>query len=139
MTAPAVSSDSHYNGLNPADVSVTNTDNDVVPSTKFYVVNDSTADRTYEYSATGVAVENYALNTANTAPRGVVSTAAGDKVWVRMTARGTNHGGVMGPPNGKSFEIAVFDVCKFEEGKIVEHWDVLQVVPAETRHANGMF
>jgi predicted ester cyclase len=47
---------------------------------------------------------------------------AGDKVWVRMTARGTNHGGFMGPPNGKSFEIAVFDVCKFEEGKIVEHW-----------------
>ena len=47
---------------------------------------------------------------------------AGDKVWARMTARGTNHGGFMGPPNGKSFEVAVFDVCRFEEGKIVEHW-----------------
>ena len=78
----ASSTDALYNGLNPADINLTNTDNDVVPSTKFYVVNDSTADRTYEYSATGVAVENYALNTANTAPRGVVSTAAGDKVWV---------------------------------------------------------
>ena len=48
--------------------------------------------------------------------------ADGDKVWVRMTARGTNLGGFMGPPNGKSFEAAVFDLCRFEAGKIVEHW-----------------
>lgn len=48
--------------------------------------------------------------------------AQGDHVWVRSTARGTNHGGIMGPPNGKSFEIAVFDVVRFENGKIVEHW-----------------
>ena len=46
----------------------------------------------------------------------------GNKVWARMTARGTNQGGFMGPPNGKSFEIAVFDTCRFEDGKIVEHW-----------------
>ena len=46
----------------------------------------------------------------------------GDKLWVRMTARGTNRGGFMGPPNGKSFEITVFDLCRFKEGKIVEHW-----------------
>jgi predicted ester cyclase len=45
-----------------------------------------------------------------------------DKVWARMTARGTNRGGFMGPPNGKSFQIAVFDVCRFADGKIVEHW-----------------
>lgn len=32
------------------------------------------------------------------------------------------------------------DIFRFDEdGKIVEHWDVLQVVPAEARHANGMF
>jgi predicted ester cyclase len=48
--------------------------------------------------------------------------ADGDKVWARMTARGTNSGGFMGPPNGKSFEIAVFDVVRFKDGKIVEHW-----------------
>jgi predicted ester cyclase len=48
--------------------------------------------------------------------------AQGDQVWVRMIARGTNLGGFMGPPNGKSFEIAVFDVVRFEDGKIVEHW-----------------
>lgn len=46
----------------------------------------------------------------------------GDKVWARMTARGTNRGGFMGPPNGKTFEITVFDCCKFQQGKIVEHW-----------------
>jgi len=48
--------------------------------------------------------------------------AEGDKVWARMTARGTNSGGFMGPPNGKTFEIAVFDVVRFEDGKVVEHW-----------------
>jgi len=46
----------------------------------------------------------------------------GDKVWARMTARGTNRGGFMGPPNGKSFEVTVFDMCRFANGKIVEHW-----------------
>jgi predicted ester cyclase len=48
--------------------------------------------------------------------------AQDDKVWARMTARGTNRGGFMGPPNGKTFEIAVFDVVRFADGKIVEHW-----------------
>lgn len=45
-----------------------------------------------------------------------------DKLWARMTARGTNLGGFMGPPNGKRFKVAVFDVVRFEDGKIVEHW-----------------
>ena len=48
--------------------------------------------------------------------------AVDDKVWARMTGRGTNRGGFMGPPNGKSFEVTVFDECRFEDGKIVEHW-----------------
>lgn len=46
----------------------------------------------------------------------------GEKVWIRSTARGTNRGGFMGPPNGKTFEIAVFDSLRFEDGQIVEHW-----------------
>jgi subtilisin family serine protease len=50
--------------------------------TKFYVVNEGTPDRTYEYGLSGNAVENYSLNGANTAPRGAASTAAGTKVWV---------------------------------------------------------
>ena len=48
--------------------------------------------------------------------------ATEDKVWARMTARGTNDGGFMGPPNGKTFEVAVFDQCRFQDGKIIEHW-----------------
>ena len=51
-------------------------------STKFYVVNDGSTDRTYEYGAAGTAVENYSLNSGNATPRGAASTIAGDKVWV---------------------------------------------------------
>lgn len=51
--------------------------------------------------------------------------ADGDKVWARMTGRGTDTEGFMGrPPTGKSFAITVIDVCRFENGKIVEHWGV---------------
>ncbi len=50
---------------------------------------------------------------------------SGDKVWVRMTSRGTHQGPFMGfAPTGKSFTITVMDVCRFEGGKIVEHWGV---------------
>ena len=51
--------------------------------------------------------------------------ADGDKVWVRMTGRGTDSKGMMGrPPSGRTYAITVFDVCRFEDGKIVEHWGV---------------
>ncbi len=51
--------------------------------------------------------------------------ADGDKVWARMTGRGTDGKGLMGrPPTGRSFAITVIDVCRFENGKIVEHWGV---------------
>ena len=72
---------SRLQGLNPADVSVVNLDNDVLP-TKFYVVNDATQNQTYEYNASGGLVESYSLNSGNTAPRGAASTIAGDKIWV---------------------------------------------------------
>jgi hypothetical protein len=74
----ATSNDSAYSGLNPSDVSVTNLDND----TKFYVVDDASTDRTYEYTASGGSVENYPLNGGDSAPRGAAITAAGSKVWV---------------------------------------------------------
>jgi predicted ester cyclase len=48
--------------------------------------------------------------------------ADGNKVWLRMTACGTNLGGFMGPPNGKPFTITVYDTVRLEEGRIVEHW-----------------
>jgi hypothetical protein len=48
---------------------------------KFYTV-DATADNTFEYGPSGQALANYNLNSANTNPRGVTTTAAGTKVWV---------------------------------------------------------
>lgn len=38
-------------------------------------------------------------------------------------------------PNGK----AVIDIFRLEAGKIVEHWDVVQVVPAQSVNNNTMF
>ncbi len=51
--------------------------------------------------------------------------ASGDKTWARITGRGTHQGPFMGrAPTGKSFAITVIDICRFENGKIVEHWGV---------------
>jgi hypothetical protein len=54
-------------------------DND---STKFYVVDDASPDRTYRYGLPGNALANSTLGSGDTAPRGATSTAAGTKVWV---------------------------------------------------------
>ena len=60
----------------------------------------------------------------------IVSTD--DKVWVRLTGRGT-HTGPFGPlppsgkilqPTGKAFVITVIDIGRFKDGKLVEHWGV---------------
>lgn len=51
--------------------------------------------------------------------------SSGDKTWARLTGRGTHLAPFMGrPPTGKSFAITVIDICRFENGKIVEHWGV---------------
>ena len=61
--------------------------------------------------------------------------ANGDKVWGRMTARGTNLGRFMGPPNGKSFEITVMDEVRFKDGKIVERGFARPICPATSARA----
>lgn len=49
----------------------------------------------------------------------------GSKVWSRSRASGTNSGSIMGkPPTGMKMKIEVFDVCKLQDDKIVEHWGV---------------
>ena len=47
-----------------------------------------------------------------------------DEVWARMTGSGTHKGPFMGPPTGKTFKITVFDVLRFKNGQISDHWGV---------------
>ena len=50
---------------------------------------------------------------------------AGDMVWTRNIATGTNDGPYMGhPPSGRTFSICVFDVMRVVGGRVVEHWGV---------------
>lgn len=36
-------------------------------------------------------------------------------------------------------ETAFFDLFRVQDGKIVEHWDVLSELPSEFAHENGKF
>ena len=48
-----------------------------------------------------------------------------DKVWGHFRSQGTNEGSFMGqPPTGKTMQIDVIDIARFEDGKMVEHWGV---------------
>ena len=43
-------------------------------------------------------------------------------------------------PTDQNTDWAGIDIFRFDDdGKIVEHWDVLQVVPGESKHSNTMF
>ncbi|EGE58867.1 UNVERIFIED_ORG: putative SnoaL-like aldol condensation-catalyzing enzyme [Rhizobium esperanzae] len=60
----------------------------------------------------------------------IVRTAAdGDLVWLHVHA--TNSADDRGE--------AVVDVFRVRDGKIVEHWDVIQAVPKEAANKNTMF
>jgi predicted ester cyclase len=49
----------------------------------------------------------------------------GDKVWLRMSATGTNDGRFMGhEPTGRPMRTDVFDLIRIVDGKMVEHWGV---------------
>jgi len=50
----------------------------------------------------------------------------GDRVVIRVTARGTHQGEFMGiPPTGKRIEVPLIDISRIRDGKIVEHWGVM--------------
>ena len=42
----------------------------------------------------------------------------GDKVWARSVGRGTD------ARTGQGVTLTVFDICRFADGRIVEHWGV---------------
>ena len=53
-------------------------------------------------------------------------SADGDKVWIYSNMSGTMKGGFMGmKPTGKAFNVEAFDLVRFENGKVVEHWGAL--------------
>ncbi|WP_171041455.1 ester cyclase [Sinomonas susongensis] len=52
-------------------------------------------------------------------------SADGDKLWARVVFEGTHTGDLLGiPPTGKPVRVDAIDLCRFEAGKLVEHWGV---------------
>lgn len=51
--------------------------------------------------------------------------AVRDKVWARLRGRGIHRAGFFGLPyTGKPIVVDVIDICRFEQGKLVEHWGI---------------
>jgi steroid delta-isomerase-like uncharacterized protein len=54
--------------------------------------------------------------------------AEDDKVAVVVRISGTQHGEFMGnAPTGRAFEIEGVDILRVKEGKLLEHWGVMDV------------
>lgn len=58
--------------------------------------------------------------------------ASGDMVVIHVN-------GEMDSTNPKGEKVAIVDIFRLENGKIAEHWDVLQPIPAEPKNSNTMF
>lgn len=65
----------------------------------------------------------------HSAARIVRSAADGDLVWLQVHS--TN--------DSKDRGQAVMDIFRVSNGKIVEHWDIIQSVPEKSANANTMF
>ena len=55
--------------------------------------------------------------------------AEGDLVWIHYNNE----------PTPDSLGLAVVDILRMEDGKFVEHWDVVQPVPEKSANDNTMF
>jgi len=54
--------------------------------------------------------------------------AEGDRVAVLWTTHGTHVGDFNGlPPTGKSYTIQGIDIFQFRDGRMAEHWDVVDI------------
>jgi len=66
-----------------------------------------------------VAFSDFAMNIED-------MVAEGDKVFVRATMQGIQRAEFLGiPSQGKPMLVPVADVLRFEDGRIVEHWGVM--------------
>ena len=55
--------------------------------------------------------------------------AEGDKVVTRITGRGTHEGELMGiPPTGKQTNVTGIIITRWESGKEVESWEILDML-----------
>jgi steroid delta-isomerase-like uncharacterized protein len=55
--------------------------------------------------------------------------AEGDKVVTRKVFHGTHEGELMGiPATGRAVEIHLIDIVRIEDGRIVEHWNVVDLL-----------
>ncbi len=51
--------------------------------------------------------------------------ADGDRVCARLRGRGSHRAGFFGlPRTGRPITVEVIDICRFEGGKMVEHWGI---------------
>ncbi|TCO52147.1 SnoaL-like polyketide cyclase [Kribbella antiqua] len=50
------------------------------------------------------------------------SVVVGDLVWARGRAKGTATGSFFGPPSNAPIDIALFEMARVVDGRIVEHW-----------------
>ena len=55
--------------------------------------------------------------------------AEGDLVWIHYNNK----------PTPDALGLAVVDILRMEDGKFVEHWDVVQPVPEQSANENTMF
>jgi predicted ester cyclase len=54
--------------------------------------------------------------------------ADGDKVWTRKTVHGTHGAEFMGvPASGRTVTFDVIDVVRVRDGKMEEHWNVVEL------------
>ena len=54
--------------------------------------------------------------------------AEGDMVWVYGSYSGTQKGDWLGiPATNKSYSITAVDIFRIQDGKLAEHWDVIDV------------
>jgi steroid delta-isomerase-like uncharacterized protein len=74
------------------------------------------------------ALDRFSMITRALAPRFTIEdlVAEGDRVVVRWTNAGTHVGEFAGiPPTGRTFTIAGIDVYRMADGKLAEHWHVI--------------